>query len=318
MPQEIDHDQLFKQLLNTFFLDFLDLFAPQFSQYVNRDSIEFLPQEYFTDLLEGDRRVLDLIVKVDLIGRMNAPESSRVSVIINLEHQSSSEADFNRRFFFYFSQIHREYLQPVFPIVIFSFDSPQRREKNQYEVTVPGFPVLNFNFLAIQLNQLNWRDFLGRENPVAAALMSKMKIAVADRPKVKVECLRAIANLRLDPVKTFLLSGFVDNYLRLTPPEEVQFRSEIDLLPLSIEKEQIMEITTSWMERGIEQGMERGKIEGEQSLVIKQLARKLGNISDELLTQINCLDLESVESLGEALLSFQKLEDLTTWLTEND
>jgi hypothetical protein len=34
------------------------------------------------------------------------------------------------------------------------------------------------------------------------------------------------------PRKTLFLSGFVDNYLRLTPPEELQFRSEIELLPL--------------------------------------------------------------------------------------
>jgi hypothetical protein len=194
MSPEIDHDQLFKQLLSTFFLDFLDLFAPEFSECIDRDSVEFLPQEYFTDLLAGDRRILDLIVKVNLLGRPNAPAASQVSVVINLEHQSSSVADFNRRFFFYFAQIHREYLQPVFPIVIFSFDSPQRPEKKQYTVAVPGLQVLSFNFLAIQLNQLQWRDFLGKENPVAAALMSKMQIAVADRPKVKVECLRAIVN----------------------------------------------------------------------------------------------------------------------------
>jgi hypothetical protein len=37
--------------------------------------------------------------------------------------------------------------------------------------------VLEFRFRAIQLNQLNWRDYINSQNPVAAALMSKMKIA---------------------------------------------------------------------------------------------------------------------------------------------
>lgn len=59
--------------------------------------------------------------------------------------------------------------------------------------------VLKFNFRSIQLNRLNWRDYLDQANPVAAALMAKMRIAVGDRPKVKAECLRLLITLRLAP-----------------------------------------------------------------------------------------------------------------------
>ena len=38
-------------------------------------------------------------------------------------------------------------------------------------------------------------------NPVASALMAKMNIADSDRPKVKLECLRLLATLRLNPAK---------------------------------------------------------------------------------------------------------------------
>jgi hypothetical protein len=80
-----------------------------------------------------------------------------------------------------------------------------------------------------------------------------------------------------------------------------------------------MEITTSWMERGIE----RGRVEGEQLLVVKQLTRKFsdipnGSIFDDLLTRVNRLDRESIESLGEALLFFKTPEDLINWLNENE
>jgi hypothetical protein len=61
--------------------------------------------------------------------------------------------------------------------------------------------VLEFRFHAIQLNRLNWRDYIDRPNPVAAALMSKMKIAKRDRPNVKAECLRLLVTLKLDPAK---------------------------------------------------------------------------------------------------------------------
>src|SRR4028118_546288 len=78
-------------------------------------------------------------------------------------------------------------------------------------------------YVAIQLNRLNWRDFLSSQNPVAAALMAKMKIQPEDRPKVKAECLRLLATLRLNSAKMQLISGFVDTYLRLNEAEEVAF-----------------------------------------------------------------------------------------------
>jgi len=53
--------------------------------------------------------------------------------------------------------------------------------------------------------------------------MAKMRIETNDRPKVKAECLRLLATLRLDPARTRLISGFVDTYLRLNTQEEQVF-----------------------------------------------------------------------------------------------
>ena len=64
MTESIDHDQLFKELLSTFFIEFVELFLPEVAALMERDSITFLPQEYFTDLITGDRQIIDLIAKV--------------------------------------------------------------------------------------------------------------------------------------------------------------------------------------------------------------------------------------------------------------
>jgi hypothetical protein len=305
-PEAIDHDQLFKQLLTTFFLEFLELFTPEFFAAIDPYSLEVLPQEYFTEIEVGDRKAMDVIIRVDLLGRPNAPASSRVSVVVNCEHQSSTETDFHRRMFFYFAQLHRQYLQPVYPIALFSFDKPFRPERDSYQVRVPGFKVMDFNFLTIQLNQLDWRAFLTQRNPVAAALMAKMKIDPADRPRVKVECLRMIANLKLDKARTYQLSGFIDNYLRLNPVEEQQFQVEVDTIKLPKEREKVMEITTSWMEEGI--------VKGERALTIRLLTKKVGNLSPELLARVSGLSVEQVEALAEALLDFKHVGDLERWM----
>jgi hypothetical protein len=309
-PETIDHDQLFKQLLTTFFLEFLELFTPEFFAVIDPYSLEVLPQEYFTEIEVGDRKAMDVIIRVDLLGRPNAPASSRVSVVVNCEHQSSTETDFHRRMFFYFAQLHRKYLQPVYPIALFSFDKPFRPEKNAYQVRVPGLQVMDFNFLSIQLNQLDWRAFLTQRNPVAAALMAKMKIDPADRPRVKVECLRMIANLKLDKARTYQLSGFIDNYLRLNSVEKEQFQVEVDKIKLPKERENVMEITTSWKEEGRVEGRESG----ERGLVIKLLTKKVGNLSPELLARVSSLNIDRLETLAEDLLDFKHVGDLERWM----
>jgi Domain of unknown function (DUF4351) len=216
--------------------------------------------------------------------------------------------------------LHQKYLQPIYPIVLFSFDEPYREEPNQYSIGFDDLKVMEFNFFTIQLNRLNWRDFLNQRNPVAAALMAKMQIDAADRPRVKVECLRLLATLRLDPARSQLISGFVDTYLQLNVQEEQVFQVEVGTLE-ETEQGNIMQIVTSWMERGIvegrAEGIEQGRTEGERSLVLRQLTRRLGTLPTSVEDQIQALELLQLEALGEALLDFAQLSDLTDWLQGN-
>jgi hypothetical protein len=168
--------------------------------------------------------------------------------------------------------------------------------------------VLEFKFAAIQLNRLNWRDYLQHPNPVAAALMAKMQIEPADRPKVKAECLRLLATLRLDPARTDLISGFVDTYLQLGDQEEQTFQAELGRLDVT-EQEQIMQIVTSWMQKGIDQG--------EKSLVLRQLEYKFNPWPAEIRSQVESLALAQLDQLGEALLGFNNIEDLNRWLANS-
>lgn len=74
-----------------------------------------------------------------------------------------------------------------------------------------------------------------------------------------------------------------------------------------------MEIVTSWMQQGIEQGIEQG-ITREKNLVIRLIERKLGTIEPEIKKQIQGLDIEEIEALGEGIFDFSNVEDLGNWL----
>ncbi|MGL5940105.1 MAG: DUF4351 domain-containing protein [Waterburya sp.] len=80
------------------------------------------------------------------------------------------------------------------------------------------------------------------------------------------------------------------------------------------EQEQIMEITTSWEQKGIVKGREEGQKEGQVATILRQLNRKLGNLPEDLAFQIKSLESSQLDSLTEDLLDFQTLEDLQTWL----
>jgi Domain of unknown function (DUF4351)/Putative transposase, YhgA-like len=304
-PERIDHDQLFKELISTCFMEFLELFLAELAKDIDPDSIRFLPQAYFADLVEGDEKIIDLLVEVKLAGQEK-------TFLFHIEAQSYSESQIGRRMFYYLARLHQNYVKDIYPIVIFSFDQPYRAENDTFTIEFPNRKVLEFRFHAIQLNRLNWRDYIDRPNPVAAALMSKMKIAKADRPKVKAECLRLLVTLKLDPAKTRLISKFVDTYLRLNIKEERIFQSELDKIGVE-QKEAIMQVTTSWEEKGISRGIEKGQ----RSLVNLLLEQKIGQLPTTLNDRISILSPDKLSTLAIALLSFNSIDDLSNWLNAN-
>ena len=179
-------------------------------------------------------------------------------------------------------------------------------EHASFVLDLPNKQVLNFEYEIVQLNSLDWRDFLKRKNPVAAALMSKMNVAKGDRPKVKLECLRLLVTLKLNPAKMQLISGFVDTYLNLNQQEESVFQSELITMDLQ-EQEQIMEITTSWQRKG--------RVEGQSNIILRLLNRKLGNLNNETTKQVKSLESTQLDSLADDLLDFQTKDDLRNWLS---
>ena len=145
--------------------------------------------------------------------------------------------------------------------------------------------------------------------------MSKMKITERDRPRVKLECLRLLATLKLDPARMRLISGFVDTYLRLSRNEEVRFEQAIAGSKLApAEKEQVMEIVTSWMEtgieRGIEQGIERGIERGERTLFLRMARRRLGEPDAGGLSLVQAAPQETIEQWTDRLLEVESWQEL--------
>jgi predicted transposase YdaD len=54
--------------------------------------------------------------------------------------------------------------------------------------------------------------------------------------------------------------------------------------------------------------------QGERSLILRQLTRRIGMLAPNIESQIATLSIAQLESLGEALLDFSSSTDLDEWL----
>ncbi len=83
------------------------------------------------------------------------------------------------------------------------------------------------------------------------------------------------------------------------------------------EIEQMLGLSELKQTRVYQEAREEGRQEEGASLVLRQLARRVGQLSPETLEQIQQLPLVQLEDLGEALLDFASMQDLTDWLQDH-
>lgn len=278
----MNHDQLFKELIRTFFDEFLEAFFPNIHLMIDFENLSFLSEELFTDLLEGENRRLDIVVETKL-------KSTEAFVIVHVEPQSTPQSDFNERMYNYFSMLYERHRKPIVPIAVFSYQ--QSWEKNRFDITFPFFHVLTFNYLTLHLKKKNWRNYIDSNNPAAAALLSKMNYNEAERVQVKKEFLRMIVNMQLNPAKERFLYGFFEKYLPLNKREEEQLMEEIRHMD---DADRIMEIPISYEERGKEIGRE----EGIQSVALKMLRK---GMAIDLIVEVTALPKKEIEALKQKL-----------------
>ena len=115
----MEYDQLFKDLLETFFKQFIKLFFPEVAVRLDWRGIEFLKQEKFTDIPSGLPRMADLVVKVA------TKEGEPELILVHVEVENPWRSTFPYRMFEYYALLRLRHRLPVFPIAIL----PERKVK---------------------------------------------------------------------------------------------------------------------------------------------------------------------------------------------
>ncbi|AGE21877.1 hypothetical protein GHH_c13400 [Geobacillus sp. GHH01] len=249
----VDHDRLFKELIQTFFEEFILLFFPDMYEHIDFRHLSFLSEELFTDVTAGEKYRVDLLVETKLKGEDGL-------IIVHIENQSYVQPSFPERMFIYFSRLFEKYRTNIVPIAVFSYDAI-RDETSSFTLQLPFGNILHFRFFTVELRKQNWRNYIRSENPIAAALLSKMGYTESERIELKKQFLRMLVRLELDEAKQRLLLGFFETYVKLSDEEEQRLRNEVNQMETK-EKEKVLELLISYEQKGIEKGIQKGKKEG--------------------------------------------------------
>jgi predicted transposase YdaD len=102
------------------------------------------------------------------------------------------------------------------------------------------------------------------------------------------------------------------------PPREIERMLGLsELRETKVYQEALQEGEQIGEERGETRGVLKGRQQEAQALILRQMTRRIREVTPELRSQVQALSLTQLESLGEALLDFSEPADLANWLQKN-
>jgi hypothetical protein len=157
----------------------------------------------------------------------------------------------------------------------------------------------------------NWEALENNEHPFAIVTMAHLKTKEthndpASRKAWKFRLTTMLYDRGYEKQDILELYNFLD--FMMTLPESLSQQFDIELE--AFEETKKMKYVTTIERRAEARGIELG----ERSLVQRQLVRQFGELPESLLSTLNGLSKGSLDKLGESLLDFTTIEDLTHWL----
>lgn len=297
MSEKIDHDQMFKTLIKTFFKDFVEIFLPGKAKTLDFNAVEFLESEYFTDLARGRRKRLDLIARV----RTKSGNFENILIHIEFEARKGVPKAVLKRIFHYYCQLQLRHDEPIIPVVLFTDDHKWRKPvPDHYAVTYEGDTYVSFKYHRIKLKHYNWRDFLKFDNPLAYALMCKMDFDKKQSVQLKADFLRWALRAEKTPARKSLLFEFVNTYMKLEQKEEKEFER------ITIKKKTFKEVT-----KMITTYEKRGAIKSAREDVLEVVKLRFSDAPYALLEKIKyCDDLKKLKRLHKQAVLAKSIDEL--------
>ena len=299
------HDQFFKEFFRTFFRDFLELFYPDISAALDFGTLRFAEKEVFTDFPEGRMRTADVVAE------LQTSDGIDKLVLVHIEVEFEWGSDFGERMYEYYTLLRQRYRKPIIPIAVFIHGGGDGVEEETYNEASLGWRRVQFWYESVSLAHLDAEEYVGKGNPVAAALAALMNRRKASEPlTLRALMLNAVYGSGLDDVGKFQLRSIIEAYFELDAKQAERFERDF-----SKEFGEVKEMEVMWGERmkakWVKEGRQEGLIEGKRETLLRQLAKKFGSLSEDVMAQIRAL--ESADELDvrlDRVLTATSLEEM--------
>ena len=221
--------------------------------------------------------------------------------ILHLEFQTipTSTPALPLRMLDYWVRLYRQYGRPIQQVVIFLKQT--QAEAADVDQLAVGNTVHRYRILRL------WE-----QDPVPLmanpALLPLAVLARTDSPTTLLQQVAAQVDMIEEPQQQRNISACAEVLAGLKFEKDLirQFLRE-ELMRESVIYQEILQV-------GRQQGRQEGRQEEGANLVLRLLARRLGQLTPELNSQIQALSVAQLEELGEALLDFSTRQDLIDWL----
>ncbi len=299
-------DKLFKILIRfpTLFRALIEWILPKLAPLIDFSYIEFIDKERIS--LDGQKRDGDVLVKTRFV------RHEGTAFLFHLENQGQVRKDLPDRMLEYTALDRRECGMDVYPIVLVTCHWPNVEQLSPVVSDFPNKRVLFFHYDIVVLEKMLAWEHVGATNPATLALTGGMKVEEDRKAELAVSFLGSLAGITLSAEENDVITAFFFGHLRLTVEQRLQMEEQLVTLEPA-QKEKIMVLTNPFVEIGIE----KGRLQGEAGLVLRQLRRRFGAIDTEHEAKVKSLPVEQLEDLGDALLSFQTVQDLSAWLARS-
>ena len=318
----MDHDQRFKTLIKEFFYEFLLLFFRPWAERFDCSVVEWLDKEVFPDPPKGDRRVLDLVAKLptrEVVPGQKTGEPDHWLALIHLEIESPEKATPLRpRIYHSYGHLRATHGLPVLPIGLFLKVGLEGIGIDVYEEYFWELRPIRFEYLYVGLPALDAVEYLNGDNWLGVALSALMKIPKDKAAWLGAEALRKIKDAPLNDQKRFLLGECVQAYLPLNEEQQQEFQK----LVATERYEGVHTMNTTWYERGIMEGEEKGEKkadkavfdngqrDGQCKFIRRLLENRFGPLSPSFLERLQQIPLERLETIFDECITASSLVDL--------
>jgi hypothetical protein len=330
----MDHDQRFKELIKTFFAEFLELFFVDWANRLDAGAVEWIDKEVFPDPPEGARRVLDLVGKVPtrvVAPGVSAGEPESWLALVHIEIEAPDRVrTLRQRMQQSYGHLRSRHGLPVLPIGLYLRVGLDGVGVDVYEEKFWEFELLRFRYLYAGLPALDGLKYVEGDNWLGVALAALMKVPREQAALLGAEALRRIVESPLNEQKKYLLGECVQAYLPLDEDQEREFERLLASEPYKGAR--AMNLT--WFDRGVLQGMEQGRLQGmeqgrlqgmeqgrlqgmeqgrlqaQRDVLRSLLAEKFGTLSRAVLEQIDAKSADELAALTRKLLTAKSLRDL--------